>query len=244
MVDQVKAIERTITEMEAADQVHETRRAARLQKAQNARVDVNPDMPEQYVDILRAAKLREAETEIKQWDADHGEAIVALREQAQAALDEVRQALADRHYEIHQPSFTPAQWQEAEARRVFVTEDVVDVGLGDLVELRRQATANGDTVGAYLIARAGIRRLDAVLDDDQAAVMEKAEAGQVRDRLYSAQWGDRWQAWQKDAAQLAALDRELARPRGRAERLAQGAYLGDHLGVRLSPERLVAEGVV
>jgi len=137
MVDQVREVERVIAQMESADEKHEGRRAARLQKAQNARVDVNPDMPEQYVDILRAAKLREAETEIKQWDADHGEAIVALREQAQAALDEVRQALADRHYEIHQPSFTPAQWQEAEARRVFVTEDVVDVGLGTPRSWRR-----------------------------------------------------------------------------------------------------------
>jgi len=241
-VDQTGAIERVIAEMESADQVHENRRASRLEKAAKVRVD--PDMPEEYARILRQAKVAEAEVEVKGWDADHAARLVDMRASGQAALDEAREQLANERYKIHLPTFTPDQWAEAAARKVFVTEDVGDTDVGELPELHRQAAANADQVGTYLIARAGLKRADAVLDNVQGDTMERAAAAQARDALYSAAFGEAWSAWQKDAATLAALDRELARPRGHVERLERGTYMADHLGVALTPEQMVEQGIV
>ena len=243
-VDQTGAVERTIADMESADQAHEDRRTARLEKAAKARLDVNPDMPAQYADILRAAKVKEAEAEVRQWDEIHAAAIVGLREQGQAALDVARQELADRHYRIHTPAFTPDQWVEAEARRLFVLSDVAHTDPGELPELHRQAAANHDEVGAFLVVRLGLQRLDAVLDNVQGDTMERAAAAQARDALYSAAFGEAWSAWQVDAARLAALDRELARPRGHVERLARGADLADRMGLQLTPRAMVEQGIV
>ena len=241
-MDQIGTVDRVIAEMESADQVHENRRASRLEKAAKVRVD--PDMPEQYANILRQAKVAEAEVEVHGWDVDHAARLVDMRASGQAALDVARQELANERYKIHLPTFTPDQWVEAEARRVFVTEDVGDLDVADLPELHRQAAANGDQVGSYLIARAGLKRLDAALDGARGDTAERAAAAQARDQLYAAAFGPAWSAWQKDAATLAALDRELARPRGHVERLARGADLADRMGLQLTPRAMVEQGIV
>lgn len=216
-----ETVQSIIEEMDSAVAEVETATSEALKQAEVLGT-VHPSRPGQDVSALQAELLR-LETE-KAELANRGrnealaERLADLRERGMVILEAERQALEAQLYRAQQAEGPQGEaWAEAERRRVFIAEDVVNTPPGDIPEYYRLAVAAGDKVGAWLIARYAERHL-AELQQAEVKVGEYAgDAARALGELRMQFTSPARAAHRVALARLAALEPELTRPRGEVE---------------------------
>jgi hypothetical protein len=74
-----------------------------------------------------------------------------LKAKALELIGQEREKLRVERHKVAAPDFTPEQWQEAEARRVFIAEDLDNLGdLGEAYDTVLLWQQSGDVIGAFL----------------------------------------------------------------------------------------------
>jgi len=242
MVDQVKAVEQAIEQMESANQAHEKRAAARMGMAEV--VIAGPSLTERIVEEIRQGRRAEAKLEVEKWGADHAERIADLRSEGREKLEAARAAMETEYYKtIAEAGPKGAEWQEAEARAAFVREDLQrQSGPADVVELYQTALAAGDKTGAWLYGRYGSEHLAALAKSTDMGTAARAQMalGELEHLAWSGAVAARRDAERK----LAELGRKLEAPVTRGERLEEAADWADRLGMSQSPAELVDSGII
>ena len=242
----VKATERILEKMEKLQADHDVWAEHQLTTAR----DLGPmfhGQPNaaQVHQLVVDGRVAEAQAKIDQAGRVLDQDIADLREQARAALDVARHAAEVADYQAIQANApSGVQWQEAEARRVFVQEDISRQDTpDDVVGLWTLASDAGDTVAAWLYARYGLAHLHTVIDTTDN-IGEAARARLAYDQLAGAVYGDARQAQRETARALDDLARRVAAPLTYGERLRQAeqAYGSGTWGQ--TPEQLVELGIL
>ena len=80
-------------------------------------------------------------------------------------------------------------WPEVSARDPWVRETVAGMGLGAIPEHYQELEGLGDRLGAWLVQRHGLARLDSILTDAGSDRQTLTAALAARDSLAKAAWG-------------------------------------------------------
>lgn len=168
---------------------------------------------------LLAANLEAARLANEARNQPLGERLADLRERGRELLEAQRDAA---EVALHKAQLAEGPqgeaWAVAEARRVFVEQDVMDTAPADIPEMYRLAMAAGDSVGGWLIARYGEQRLSElqraeIANGDFAGFAARALA-ELRQQFPTS---SALAAHKLALAKLAGAERELRRPRGEVE---------------------------
>jgi len=137
-----------------------------------------------------------------------------LRAAALEALDAAEQAAHVEHYRASQ---TFDQWEKANARATFVSEDIRLTDPVDIPAMYQVAQVAGDDVGAWLILRYGSQRLEALVEIERANGDIMGEAASALWELQQVAPDQGENGLRKTLASLDQMRVQIERARGTAE---------------------------
>ena len=134
-----------------------------------------------------------------------------------------------------------AGWAEAQARAGFVQADVEGLEPTEISNAYQLAKVSGDGVGAWLIARAGLARLDALGKvpadvNDLQAINEAMNYARLAEKLRDTVYGPAQKVYRKRSREIDQQAYQLHQPVHEWEEQQQVQAVADRYGIRTHAE--------